>query len=351
MSWRDWRKKLSFRAKKEVPDGLFLTCQGCQKMIYKKHKEEANEVCPECDYHFYLSSQKRLDTLLDPDSFDPLFEDLTSTDPLNFTDREAYAERLVKSQEKTGLKDAVIVGTGRIEGKGICLAIMDFTFMGGSMGSVVGEKIARVTEHAIEHRHPLIIFSASGGARMQEGALSLMQMAKTCCALAKLREEGMIFISVLTNPTTAGVLASYAGVGDVIIAEPKALIGFTGPRVIKETIRQDLPDGFQRSEFMLDHGLIDMIVHRQDLRTRLSEILEYSPGPPRAEYAKGNGTPDSPETAEAQPAESEQHDETEDRDETAQETSSQANESDGEPVPSDQNSDNDPEASLSETTT
>ena len=313
-------------------------------MIYKKHKEEANEVCPECDYHFYLPSHKRLESLLDPDSFEPLFEDLTSTDPLNFTDREAYADRLVKSQEKTGLKDAVIVGTGRIEGKGFCLALMDFTFMGGSMGSVVGEKIARVTEHALEHRHPLIIISASGGARMQEGALSLMQMAKTCCALAKLREEGLIFVSVLTNPTTAGVLASYAGVGDVIIAEPKALIGFTGPRVIKETIRQDLPEGFQRSEFLLDHGLIDMIVHRQDLRAKLGEILEYSPGPPRVEYVEGNGAPASPESAEAEPPES-------DQEETEQEAPSEDDESDGEAVPTGQNPVNDSEASLSETAT
>lgn len=314
-------------------------------MIYKKHKEEANEVCPECDYHFYLPSQKRLDSLLDPDTFEPLFGNLTSTDPLHFTDREAYAERLVKSQAKTGLKDAVIVGTGRIEGKGICLALMDFTFMGGSMGSVVGEKITRITEHAFEHKYPLIIISASGGARMQEGALSLMQMAKTCCALAKLRDAGLIYISVLTNPTTAGVLASYAGVGDVIIAEPKALIGFTGPRVIKETIRQDLPEGFQRSEFLLAHGLIDMIVHRQELRARLSEILEYSPGPPRVEYTKSNGVPTSPAAMAALPPSSEQPDA------DKQEIPTEANENESEPVQDDQNSENDPEASLSETTT
>lgn len=277
MSWTNWRKKLSLRSKKEVPDGLFLTCDGCQKMIYKKHKEEAMEVCPECDYHFYLPVQKRLEMLLDPGSFEEQFVDIGPTDPLRFVDREPYDARLLRTQAQTGAKDAVIVGTGKIQGRNICLGLMDFKFMGGSMGSAVGEKITRIIECALELRYPLVILSASGGARMQEGALSLMQMAKTSCALARLSEAGIFYISVLTNPTTAGVLASFAGLGDIIIAEPKALIAFTGPRVIKETIKQDLPPGFQRSEFLLEHGLIDMIVHRRDLRERILQLLEFFP--------------------------------------------------------------------------
>ncbi|MBI2192102.1 MAG: acetyl-CoA carboxylase carboxyltransferase subunit beta [Planctomycetes bacterium] len=280
MSWTNWRKKLSLRTKKEVPDGLFLTCEGCQKMIYKKHKEEGMEVCPECDYHFYLPIQKRLEMLLDPGSFEERFADIGPTDPLRFVDREPYETRLKKVQAQTGTKDAILVGIGSIQGRKAALGLMDFRFMGGSMGSVVGEKITRITECALERLMPLVILSASGGARMQEGALSLMQMAKTSCALARLSEAGILYVSVLTNPTTAGVLASFAGLGDIIIAEPKALIGFTGPRVIKETIKQDLPPGFQRSEFLLEHGLIDMIVHRRDLRERLGQVLQFCPERP-----------------------------------------------------------------------
>tara|TARA_B100001013_G_scaffold341338_1_gene265723 strand:+ start:308 stop:1159 length:852 start_codon:yes stop_codon:yes gene_type:complete len=276
MSWKDWKKKLTLGPKKEMPDGLFVTCEGCLKMIYKKHKEEAMEVCPECDYHFQLPSWRRLDLILDDDSFEELHEDVSPTDPLQFVDREPYIDRLRRSQEKTGMKDAVIVGTGRIGGQNVCIGLMDFSFMGGSMGSVVGEKITRIAEHALETGHPLIVISASGGARMQEGVLSLMQMAKTSCSLSRLSEAGILYISILTHPTTAGVLASFAGLGDIIVAEPKALIGFTGPRVIKETIKQDLPSGFQRSEFLLEHGLIDMIVHRKDLNERLTQLVSYS---------------------------------------------------------------------------
>ena len=276
MSWKDWKKKLTLGPKKEMPDGLFVTCEGCLKMIYKKHKEEAMEVCPECDYHFQLPSWRRLDLILDDDSFEELHEDVSPTDPLQFVDREPYIDRLRRTQEKTGMKDAVIVGTGRIGGHNVCIGLMDFSFMGGSMGSVVGEKITRITEHAFETGHPLIIISASGGARMQEGVLSLMQMVKTSCSLARLKEAGILYISILTHPTTAGVLASFAGLGDIIVAEPKALIGFTGPRVIKETIKQELPSGFQRSEFLLEHGLIDMIVHRKDLNERLTQLVSYA---------------------------------------------------------------------------
>ena len=278
MSWRDWRNKISFRSKKEIPEDVFVRCEGCLKSIYRKRKEEEMEVCYECDYHFYLCTQKRLDMLFDPGTFREMFEEVSPTDPLNFVDREPYPDRLTRYQEGTGLTDAIVVGTGEIEGQKTCLGLMDSAFMAGSMGSVVGEKVTRITECALEERIPLILISTSGGARMQEGALSLMQMAKTCCALARLKEAGLMFLSVLTNPTTAGVLASFAGVGDVIIAEPKALIGFTGPRVIKETIKQDLPPGFQRSEFLLDHGLIDMIVHRQNLRQRIADLLSYGPG-------------------------------------------------------------------------
>jgi acetyl-CoA carboxylase carboxyl transferase subunit beta len=282
MSWKDWRNKLSFRAKKEMPDGLWMRCEGCQTTVFKKTVEEAMEVCPECDYHFYLPTEKRIEIIIDAGSFEEKLDSLWPGDPLNFVDRKSYRDRLRKSQEETGLNDAIVVGTCKIEGRDVCLGVMDFTFMGGSMGSVVGEKVAGLAEIALANRWPLIIVSASGGARMQEGALSLMQMAKTCCALSRLKEAGILFISIMTNPTTAGVLASYAGVGDIIIAEPKALIGFTGPRVIRETIRQELPPGFQRSEFLLEHGLIDMIVHRKDLRQRLATILKYCPGGPSA---------------------------------------------------------------------
>jgi len=275
MSWRDWRRKISFRQRKDIPDGLFVICPGCGKRVIQKDKAGAMEVCPECAHHSYLPTEKRIEALIDPGSFEELFEDVCPGDPLNFVDRQRYRERLQKSQEETGLDDAIVTGTCRIEGREVCLGVMDFSFIGGSMGSVVGEKVARLADVALETRRPLVIISASGGARMQEGALALMQMAKTCCALARLKEAGIMFISVLTNPTTGGVLASFSSVGDVIIAEPKALIGFTGPRVIKETIRQELPPGFQRSEFLLSHGLIDMIVHRRDLRTRIASLVQY----------------------------------------------------------------------------
>ena len=265
-----------FRKKKDMPDGLWTRCDGCKGMVYKKIVEERMYVCPECNYHFRVFSRDRLKLLLDENSFEEMWGNMVPCDPLNFKDRITYPERVAAEQQKTGLKEAAIVGKGKINGKEVMVGITDSSFIMGSMGSVVGEKIARVAEKARELRLPLIIISGSGGgARMQEGVFSLMQMAKTSAAIGRFQEAGGLYISILTDPSLGGVMASFASLADIMMAEPKALIGFAGPRVIQETIRRSLPKGFQTSEFLLEHGFLDMIVHRQDMKKELSRLIDY----------------------------------------------------------------------------
>ncbi|MFL3657432.1 MAG: acetyl-CoA carboxylase, carboxyltransferase subunit beta [Opitutales bacterium] len=259
--------------KKDIPQGLWQKCPASGEIIYNKELEQNQNVVPKSGYHFPIGSQKRLDFLLDSGSWEEFDKDLKPNDPLGFVDTKAYKDRVSGYQAKTGMNDSVIDGLGKIHGIPISIAVMDFRFGGGSLGSVAGEKIARTIERALEMKIPCIIVSCSGGARMQEGILSLMQMAKTSAALAKLSKAKLPFISVLTNPTTGGVTASYAALGDVIISEPGALIGFAGRRVIKETTNEDLPEGFQSAEFLLEAGLIDMIVDRREMRDSLRDIL------------------------------------------------------------------------------
>ncbi len=262
--------------KKEIPDGLWTKCEECSETLYNKTLEENLRVCPKCNYHFGLTAYERINILFDKDTFNEFDAELVSADPLDFKGPKTYKDKLKTDQEATGLKDAVISGEGKINGKPAVMAVTDSRFIMGSMGSVVGEKITRAIEYATKNKFPMIIVSGSGGgARMYEGLFSLMQMAKTCAALSYHRQAKLPYISVLTNPTMAGIMASFAGVGDIIMAEPKALIGFTGPRVIEQTIRQKLPAGFQRSEFLLEHGLIDMIVPRKSLKNTLSQLLDY----------------------------------------------------------------------------
>ena len=256
-------------------DTLWIKCKSCNEMIYRRVIEQNLHVCPKCNYHFQIPAKKRIECLVDPGTFIEYDSDLIPDDPLEFKDLRRYSQRLKESQEATGQKDAIICGEGRIEGQRVMLGVFEFEFMGGSLGSVVGEKITRLIERAIEKRIGVVIVCASGGARMQEGILSLMQMAKTSAALARLRHAGLPYISVLTDPTTGGVTASIGMLGDVIIAEPKAMIGFAGPRVIKETIRAELPEGFQRAEYLLEHGMIDIIVERKDLRHTIALLLEF----------------------------------------------------------------------------
>jgi acetyl-CoA carboxylase carboxyl transferase subunit beta len=258
--------------KVKIPEGLWVKCDNCKEIIYRKEVDKNFKVCPKCDYHFRISASERLPFLVDEGSFLEVEDGLSPRDFLVFKD---YKDKLKSSRKKTGLKDAVISGDARIGNRPVSIVVMDFSFMGGSMGSVVGEKIARAVERAIEKRMPFISVASSGGARMQEGILSLMQMAKTSAAVAKLGEAGLPFISVLTDPTFGGVTASFAMLGDIIIAEPKSLIGFAGPRVIEQTIKQQLPAGFQRAEFLLDHGMIDMIVSRREMHATLGKILDF----------------------------------------------------------------------------
>ena len=267
--------KAHVRKKRDIPQGLFQKCPGCGEVIHEIELTENMRVCPRCDYHFGLSAKDRIDTLLDPQSFVEMDADLISIDTLKFQGMATYKDRLKNYQERTGLTDAVISGHGMVEGYKVAIAVMDFGFLAATMGSVVGERITRVIEYGTAERAAVLIVSASGGARMYEGMLSLMQMAKTSGALAHHANEHLPYISVLTNPTTAGVMASFASLGDVIIAEPKSMIGFAGPRVIKETTHQDLPKGFQTAEFLEEHGLIDMIVHRKNMRGQLSQLLSY----------------------------------------------------------------------------
>jgi acetyl-CoA carboxylase carboxyl transferase subunit beta len=275
----EWFKKakegLVSQRRKDIPDGIWVKCDSCGEIIYRKELEKNLWVCSKCDYHFRINSKDYMNLILDGGELVEYDANLEATDPLEFKDSKRYPDRIKDSQRKTNLNDAIVAGIGKINGRETSFAVMDFGFIGGSMGSVVGEKVARAIERALDRRIPLVIISCSGGARMQEGILSLMQMAKTSALLAKLYDQGIPFISVLTNPTTAGVMASYASLGDVIIAEPKALLGFAGPRVIQQTIKQDLPPGFQSSEFFLEHGFLDLISHRQDLKKNISLILEY----------------------------------------------------------------------------
>jgi acetyl-CoA carboxylase carboxyl transferase subunit beta len=279
MTWfkkKEEEEKEEREEREEVkpPDSLWIKCSSCNEMIYRRVIERNFQVCPKCNYHFQIPARRRIECVADPGTFVEYDEGLVSGDPLEFKDTKRYPHRIKESQESTGQKDAVICGEGKIEGQPVMIGIFEFNFMGGSLGSVVGEKITRLIERAIEKKTGVVIFCASGGARMQEGILSLMQMAKTSAALAKLQEAKLPYIGVLTDPTTGGVSASIGMLGDIILAEPKAMIGFAGPRVIKETIRAELPEGFQRAEYLLQHGMIDLIVERKELRHTLASLFE-----------------------------------------------------------------------------
>ena len=266
----------SLKPRKEMPAGLWTRCPACEQMLYKKAVAENLDVCPECDYHFRIDAATRIKYLVDEESFAPIYEDLTSNDPLKFEFRgTTYKKRLEEDQAKSGATEAIRIGKAFIKGRPVFLAVMEPNFLMGSMGSVVGEKFCIAVEKAMEEKIPLVAVCASGGARMHEGVVSLGQMAKTSAVLAKFDDAGGLYISVLTDPTTGGVTASFAMLGDFIIAEPKALIGFAGPRTIAETIKIELPEGFQTSEFMLEHGFIDMIVPRKELRNEIARIIDY----------------------------------------------------------------------------
>jgi acetyl-CoA carboxylase carboxyl transferase subunit beta len=262
--------------KREIPDGLWTKCEECYETLYNKTLEENFRVCPKCNYHFTLDAYSRVNLLLDKDSFVEFDKDMVSVDPLEFKGPKTYKEKLEQDQKATNLKDAVVTGEGLLEKRRVALAVTDSRFIMGSMGSVVGEKITRAVEFATANGLPVLIVSGSGGgARMYEGMFSLMQMAKTSAALSYHHRKGLPYISILTNPTMAGIMASFAALGDITVAEPKALIGFTGPRVIEQTIRQKLPSGFQRSEFLLEHGMLDMIINRKAMKSTLSLLLDY----------------------------------------------------------------------------
>ena len=267
---------------RSVPEGVWIKCQKCDAQLYRNELERNLQVCPKCENHMRIGARKRLQFFLDPDSQTELSAGLESEDPLRFRDSKKYRDRIVQAQKKTGEKDALITVTGTLLGRSVVVCAFEFAFMGGSMGSVVGERFSRAADHATENNLPLISFAASGGARMQEALFSLLQMAKTSAALARLGAAGVPYISVLTDPTTGGVSASLAMLGDINIAEPGALIGFAGPRVIEQTVREKLPEGFQRSEFLLDHGAIDMIIDRRQMREQIADLLakfERRPSP------------------------------------------------------------------------
>jgi acetyl-CoA carboxylase carboxyl transferase subunit beta len=271
----DASRKRRLWKKKDMPGGLWLKCESCNETIFRKELEEKQMVCPQCGFHFTVSAAQRIEMLLDPGSWDERFSELTGLDRLEFTDKVPYSEKLAKTAERLGQNEALLCGFGSIEGQKLVLAILDFKFMGGSMGEVVGEKIALAAELAMTHRLPLVIFTSSGGARMHEGMLSLMQMAKTCAALHELNRRGGFSICVMTNPTTGGVTASFASVCDLTLAEPGALIGFAGPRVIATTLKQELPKGFQRAEFLIEKGQLDLIVARHEMRSKLKSLILF----------------------------------------------------------------------------
>jgi acetyl-CoA carboxylase carboxyl transferase subunit beta len=266
----------SLKPRREMPEGLWLRCPGCEQMLYKSSVEKNLHVCPECDYHFRIDAATRIKYLADEDSFQEMLGDLTTSDPLGFKFRgTTYKQRIKADQKKSGSKEAMRIGKAFIKGRGVILAVMEPNFLMGSMGLVVGEKFCAAVDKAMEEKLPLVVVSCSGGARMHEGVVSLGQMAKTSAALAKFDDAGGLFISVLADPTTGGVTASFAMLGDCIVAEPGALIGFAGPRTIAETIKVELPEGFQTAEFMLEHGFVDQIIHRKNLRSEIARIIDY----------------------------------------------------------------------------
>jgi acetyl-CoA carboxylase carboxyl transferase subunit beta len=277
MAWfRKPKQPLKSTDRRDLPSDVFDKCRGCGEIVYGERLAKNAHVCPECGFHFRIPPDQYLNLLLDPDSFEEHDPEMRSRDPLEFEDLKPYTARLAAAESKLGKGEGVIVGTGTLDGIPVCIGVMDFRFLGGSMGSVVGEKVARISREALERREPLVIVSASGGARMQEGIYSLMQLAKTSSVLARLHEAGLPFISVLTDPTTGGTTASFAMLGDVHLAEPGALIGFAGPRVIEETIKQGLPEGFQRSEFLLEHGMIDRVVDRREMKDTIALLLRHT---------------------------------------------------------------------------
>jgi acetyl-CoA carboxylase carboxyl transferase subunit beta len=274
MAWFKKNRELKADKKVKIPEGLWVKCESCREIIYKKEIDRNLRICPKCNYHFRISARERIKLLVDDGSFVEMDDGLSSNDPLNFKDKISYKDRIAENRKKSGLPDAVISGEATIGGRAAVIAVMDFSFMGGSMGSVVGEKILRAAEAAAELKRPLITIASSGGARMQEGIFSLMQMARVAAAVARLKDEGMLYISILADPTFGGVTASFATLGDIIIAEPKSLVGFAGPRVIEQTIKQQLPDDFQRAEFLLEHGLIDKIVDRKNMKETVAKVIE-----------------------------------------------------------------------------
>ncbi|MFA5845935.1 MAG: acetyl-CoA carboxylase, carboxyltransferase subunit beta [Thermodesulfovibrionales bacterium] len=273
--WFKKTKESKIQKKVKIPEGLWVKCENCKEIVYKKEIDKNLKVCPKCNYHFRISAKERIKLLTDEGTFIEFNADITSGDPLNFKDTMPYPERIKENQKKSGLNEAVISGEALVNGHPVVFAIMDFSFMGGSMGSVVGEKIASAAETALEKEVPLICVASSGGARMQEGIFSLMQMAKVSAAIGRLKDNGVPYISVVADPTFGGVAASFATLGDVIIAEPRSLVGFAGPRVIEQTMKQQLPDNFQRAEFLLEHGLIDMVVNREDMKATITKLIEF----------------------------------------------------------------------------
>ena len=280
MAWfrKEKKPKEAVDRQTAIPEGLWVKCDDCKEIVYRKEVEANLNVCPKCNYHFRLSARERFEILFDDDKYKEFATDIRSGDPLGFRDTKRYADRLKVYQNRVGPTDAVLCAEGKLEGMPVVIAAMEYAFMGGSMGSVVGEKITIAVERCIEKKEPLLIVSCSGGARMQEGILSLMQMAKISAALARLATAGLPFISILTDPTTGGVTASYAMLGDLNLAEPKALIGFAGPRVIEQTIRQTLPEGFQRSEFLVEHGMVDLITPRGEMKPAIARFLRFFTG-------------------------------------------------------------------------
>jgi acetyl-CoA carboxylase carboxyl transferase subunit beta len=276
MAWfRKPKQPLKSSDKRDLPSDVFEKCGGCGEIVYGERLAKNAQVCPECGFHFRISPDQYIEVLLDPETFQEHDTHLRSLDPLEFEDLKPYPIRLETAEKKLGTRDGVVVGEGNLDGITVCIGVMDFRFLGGSMGSVVGEKVARIGRRALDLKRPLIIVSASGGARMQEGIYSLMQLAKTSAVLARIHDAGLPYVSILTDPTTGGTTASFAMLGDVNLAEPKALIGFAGPRVIEETIKQGLPEGFQRSEFLLDHGMVDKVVDRRQLKATVAALLRH----------------------------------------------------------------------------
>jgi acetyl-CoA carboxylase carboxyl transferase subunit beta len=278
MAWFKKKEQPAIAKKVKVPEGLWVKCNSCKEIIYRKEVEKNLKVCPKCNYHFRISARERISLLADDNSFEEIGLNLVSKDPLNFRDQISYKDRISESQKKTNCRDAAIAGHAAIGGYKAILVVLNFEFMGGSMGSVVGEKFVTAAERAAEEEVPLVSVASSGGARMHEGIVSLMQMAKTSASIARFKEKGTPYISILADPTFGGVSASFAMLGDVIIAEPKSLIGFAGPRVIEQTIKQQLPENFQTAEFLLQHGMIDMIVNRKDLKQTLVKLLSLTVG-------------------------------------------------------------------------